>query len=80
MDARASGGPRADFSEAVKCVVELGGDGDQQCSTTLSSRHARKPCATARGIEADDLRDGFEFGGAGDLARQAEAHDSTTTF
>lgn len=39
-----------------------------------------KPCAAARGIEADDLRDGFEFGGAGDLARQAEEHDSTTTF
>lgn len=39
-----------------------------------------KPCATARGITPDDLRPGFEFGGHGDLARQAEQNDSTTTF
>jgi predicted peroxiredoxin len=39
-----------------------------------------EPCATARNIEASDLRDGFTFGGPEDLARQAETHESTVTY
>ena len=39
-----------------------------------------KPCAEARGITEDDLAPWATFGGAGDLARQAEAHDTTMTF
>lgn len=39
-----------------------------------------KPCAEARGITEADLADWATFGGAGDLARQAEAHDTTMTF
>ena len=35
-------------SEVVKSVVELVGDGDQQCSTTLSSKHGRKKYFPAR--------------------------------
>jgi len=38
------------------------------------------PCAQARGITEADLADWATFGGAGDLARQAEAHDTTMTF
>lgn len=39
-----------------------------------------KPCAEARGIAEADLADWATFGGAGDLARQANAHDTTMTF
>jgi len=38
------------------------------------------PCAEARGITEDDLADWATFGGAGDLARQADAHDTSMTF
>lgn len=38
------------------------------------------PCAEARGITEADLADWATFGGAGDLARQADAHDTTMTF
>jgi len=39
-----------------------------------------RPCAEARGITEADLADWATFGGAGDLARQAAAHDTTMTF
>lgn len=39
-----------------------------------------KPCAEARNITANDLAPWATFGGAGDLARQAAAHDTTLTF
>jgi len=39
-----------------------------------------KPCAEARGITEADLAPWATFGGAGDLARQADAHDTTMTF
>jgi predicted peroxiredoxin len=39
-----------------------------------------KPCAEARGIQEHHLAEWATFGGAGDLARQAEAHDTTITF
>jgi predicted peroxiredoxin len=39
-----------------------------------------KPCAEARGIAEADLASWATFGGAGDLARQADAHDTTMTF
>ena len=39
-----------------------------------------KPCAEARGIQESDLADWATFGGAGDLARQAAAYDTTLTF
>jgi len=39
-----------------------------------------KPCAEARGIEQTDLAPWATFGGAGDLARQAAAHETTMTF
>ncbi|WP_022835865.1 DsrE family protein [Salisaeta longa] len=39
-----------------------------------------KPCAEARGITADDLAPWARFGGAGDMAKQAAAHDTTLTF
>jgi predicted peroxiredoxin len=39
-----------------------------------------QPCAEARGIAEADLAPWATFGGAGDLARQAEAHDTTMTF
>jgi len=39
-----------------------------------------KPCAQARGITEADLAPWAVFGGAGDLARQADEHDTTMTF
>ena len=39
-----------------------------------------KPCAEARGMSEADLASWAAFGGAGDLARQAAAHDTTMTF
>jgi predicted peroxiredoxin len=39
-----------------------------------------QPCAEARGITEADLAPWATFGGAGDLARQADAHDTTMTF
>ena len=39
-----------------------------------------KPCAEVRGITEADLAPWATFGGAGDLARQAAAHDTTMTF
>jgi|GEM_PF-1314799 len=39
-----------------------------------------QPCAEARGITEADLAPWATFGGAGDLARQAAAHDTTMTF
>jgi predicted peroxiredoxin len=39
-----------------------------------------EPCAEARGITAADLAPWATFGGAPDLARQADAHDTTMTF
>jgi predicted peroxiredoxin len=39
-----------------------------------------KPCAEARGITEADLAPWATFGGAPDLARQADAHDTTMTF
>lgn len=39
-----------------------------------------KPCAEARGIAEGDLAPWATFGGAGDLARQADEHDTTMTF
>jgi predicted peroxiredoxin len=39
-----------------------------------------KPCAEARNITEDDLAPWATFGGAGDLARQADDHDTTITF
>lgn len=39
-----------------------------------------KPCAEARGITEADLADWATLGGAGDLARQADAYDTTMTF
>jgi hypothetical protein len=38
------------------------------------------PCAEVRGITEADLAPWATFGGAGDLARQAAAHDTTMTF
>jgi sulfur relay (sulfurtransferase) complex TusBCD TusD component (DsrE family) len=38
------------------------------------------PCAEARGITEADLAPWATFGGADDLARQADAHDTTMTF
>jgi len=38
------------------------------------------PCAQARGIREDDLAEWATFGGAGDLARQADTHETTVTF
>ena len=37
-------------------------------------------CAEGRGITEADLAPWATFGGAGDLARQAAAHDTTMTF
>lgn len=39
-----------------------------------------EPCATARGISADDLTEWAEFGTAADIARLAEEHETTVTF
>jgi len=39
-----------------------------------------KPCAEVRGITEADLAPWATFGGADDLARQADAHDTTMTF
>lgn len=38
------------------------------------------PCARARNITEEDLRDFAEFGGAPKLAEQATNHETTTTF
>lgn len=39
-----------------------------------------EPCAAARNITEDDLADWATFGGATDLARLAEEHETTVTF
>lgn len=38
------------------------------------------PCAESRGIAEQDLHAWATLGGADDLARQAEEHDTTVTF
>jgi len=38
------------------------------------------PCADARGIGKDDLRDWASLGGAGDLVQQVDRNETTLTF
>jgi predicted peroxiredoxin len=39
-----------------------------------------EPCATAREIDAADLRDWATMGGPADLGRMTDEHDTTVTF
>lgn len=51
----------------------LGNDAIDECIVC-------EPCAAARSITEDDLADWATFGGATDLARLAEAHETTVTY
>ncbi|PSQ70746.1 MAG: hypothetical protein BRD38_04410 [Bacteroidetes bacterium QH_9_67_14] len=59
----------------VQAVLTELRDGD-----ALDEFVACMTCAEGRGITEADLAPWATFGGAGDLARQAAAHDTTMTF
>lgn len=49
-------------------------------SGTLEEAIVCDPCASARNIDADDLREWARLGSAEDLARLTESHETTVSF
>lgn len=62
------------FAPLSELVADLRDDG------VLDEAVVCEPCATARHVEADDLREWATLGGPADLARLTERHDTTLTF